>query len=33
MKQYTDISYFYETSALGELFGIDWSNQWNKIKL
>ena len=27
MKQYTDISYFYETSALGELFGIDWSNQ------
>ncbi|MDA9204715.1 Ig-like domain-containing protein [Gammaproteobacteria bacterium] len=27
MSQNSDISYFYETSALGELFGIDWSNQ------
>mgnify|MGYP000951460186 CR=1 FL=1 len=27
MSQDSDISYFYETSALGELFGIDWSNQ------
>ncbi|MDA9867309.1 Ig-like domain-containing protein [Gammaproteobacteria bacterium] len=27
VKEYTIISYFYETSALGELFGIDWSNQ------
>lgn len=27
MSQNSNISYFYETSALGELFGIDWSNQ------
>lgn len=27
ISQYSDIDYFYETSGLGEIFGIDWSNQ------
>ena len=27
IKTYSNIKYFFETSALGELYGLDWSNQ------